>query len=303
MKAYTKVLALGHRFIQDILFGETICEEKVDGSQISFRMFGGALEIRSHSADVIQDYPGMFKDAVASIQSIAGNLMHGMIYRGEYLMKPKHNVLCYGRIPEKNVVIFDIEDDNGNPMSYETKKKEAERIGLECVPLLASNVTGKEQIISLLDTDSFLGNTKIEGVVIKNYGKLVEGSKYMVGKFVSEKFKENMGNKTKLDKQQDDIVSAIVKALKTEARYNKAIQHLREAGTLLDAPQDIGNLLKEIHKDIDAEETEYIKDVLCKHYIKRIKGMVCAGFPEWYKERLLNNLKEIKADVPIGDIT
>jgi len=34
--SYPKVLALGHRYIKDILDGEHIVEEKLDGSQISF---------------------------------------------------------------------------------------------------------------------------------------------------------------------------------------------------------------------------------------------------------------------------
>lgn len=292
MRSYTKVLALGHRFIQDILFGETIAEEKVDGSQISFGVLDGILCVRSRGQEVILDAPGMFDRAVEQIQEVQHLLRPGYIYRGEYLRKPKHNVLAYDRVPKNNIVIFDIEDEDFNPLSYNEKCFVADEIGFETVPLLAVNVKGKDEILSLLDIDSFLGGTKIEGVVIKNYGKLVEGSKYMVGKYVSEKFKEKMTGKVKMEKQNDDIVSLIVKSLKTDARYHKAVQHLRESGNLLGEPKDIGNLLKELHQDIDTEETEFIKDTLFKHYIKRIKGGVCAGFPEWYKEQLLNNLKE-----------
>lgn len=292
MRQYTKVLALGHRFIQDILFGETIAEEKVDGSQISFGILDGVLRIRSRGQELILDAPGMFDVAVEQIRSIEHLLIPNWIYRGEYLKKPKHNVLAYDRVPEKNIVIFDVEDEDFNPLPYDEKCAVADYIGLEVVPLLATNVKNKDEILALLDTDSFLGGTKIEGVVIKNYGKLVEGSKYMVGKYVSEKFKEKMTGKVRMDKQNDDIVFSIVKSLKTDARYHKAIQHLRESGNLLGEPKDIGSLLKEIHQDIDAEETEFIKDTLFKHYIKKIKGGVCAGFPEWYKEQLLNNVKE-----------
>jgi hypothetical protein len=294
MRSYPKVLALGHRFIQDILFGDTIAEEKVDGSQISFGVLDDILQVRSRTADIILDAAGMFDKAVEQIRNAQNRLTPDYIYRGEYLRKPKHNVLCYDRTPERNIVIFDIEDENGNPLSYSAKTLEAEAMGFEVVPLLATNITKKEAIIELLNTDSFLGGTKIEGVVIKNYGKLVEGSKYMVGKYVSEKFKEKMGDKVKAEKQTDDIVSSIVKSLKTEARFQKAVQHLREAGNLQEAPQDIGNLLRELHQDIDSEETEYIKDRLFNHYIKKIKGCVCAGFPEWYKEQLLNNVRDVE---------
>lgn len=44
--------------------------------------------------------------------------------------------------------------------------------------------------------------------------------------------------------------------------------------------------------DIDEEETENIKNFLYGRYIKTIKTYATRGFPEFYKELLLERLKE-----------
>lgn len=114
--------------------------------------------------------------------------------------------------------------------------------------------------------------------------------------YCSEKFKEKAGNKVKEDKRNADVITNLVSILKTEARWQKAVQHLREDGILQEAPQDIGNLIKEIIKDVIDEEEDYIKEFLYAHYIKQIKGRITTGFPEWYKHQLLNNLEFPKDD-------
>ena len=45
--------------------------------------------------------------------------------------------------------------------------------------------------------------------------------------------------------------------------------------------------MKEINIDIQAEETEEIKDFLFKHFIKQITRKAGAGFPEFYKDQLM----------------
>ena len=37
-----------------------------------------------------------------------GLLAPGVTYYGEYLQKPKHNTLCYDRVPKDNIIIFDV---------------------------------------------------------------------------------------------------------------------------------------------------------------------------------------------------
>lgn len=291
LPSYPKVLALGHRYISDIFSGSWLVEEKIDGSQLSFGMVNGELCMRSKGCELYRDNPNkMFAKAVQFIVSVENRLQPGFVYRGEYLCSPKHNTLCYERVPKNNIIIFDIEDVNGNPVADPVLKRYfADNIDLECVPAIALNMPTAENLKALLDIDSCLGGQKIEGVVVKNYGKisLLDG-KFLVGKFVSEAFKERHKREWKATNPgTGSIIQQIIDSLKTDARYRKAVQHLKENGTHTGTPADIGNLLKEIHTDIAEEEADFIKDKLYAHFINNIKRGVCGGFPEWYKELLM----------------
>ena len=294
--SYPKIYALGHKNIDELLFDEVLVEEKIDGSQISFGRFNGELKIRSKGADIIPDAPPkMFAKGVEIIKTL--DLHDGWTYRGEYLDKPKHNALAYDRIPNNHIIIFDINVGEEDYISYSTKVAEAHRLGFETVPRLFYGTIGSaNDVLSFLETPSILGGQKIEGVVIKNYKRFSLDKKVMIGKFVSESFKEvhraawKESNPTK-----KDVVDQLIEQLKTPARWNKAIQHLREAGTLTDSPKDIGNLIKEIQSDTIAECKDEIMEALYKHAIEHIKRGIIGGFPEWYKEQLMN--KQFDNDV------
>jgi hypothetical protein len=83
------------------------------------------------------------------------------------------------------------------------------------------------------------------------------------------------------------VVQNLIIQLRTEARWRKTIQHLRDDGKLLNAPQDISPLLCELKADLEREEGDFIKEQLYAHFIKQIKGGVTAGFPEFYKSLLV----------------
>ncbi len=100
--------------------------------------------------------------------------------------------MAYDRVPEKHIIIFDINKGEEHYVSYEKKKAEAERIGLETVPLLYEGMLHDSDMLhELLETISILGKQKIEGVVIKNYNRFSEyNGNILMGKYVSEKYKE-----------------------------------------------------------------------------------------------------------------
>lgn len=89
-----------------------------------------------------------------------------------------------------------------------------------------------------------------------------------------------------------DVAIQLVQELRTEARWLKAIQHLKEQGKVEDSPRDIGPLIFEVLADIQKEETEYIKDELFEFYWKLISRGVVSGFAEWYKKHLLEKVFE-----------
>jgi len=294
LSSYGSVYNIGHKAIDGIWDNEVVIEEKIDGSQFSFGVVGTDLFVRSKGSALYFDSDGkcnqaMFQKAVDTAFFLFhhGLINNGTTYYGEYLQKPKHNVLNYSRIPAGYIIIFDVMIGDQVFLSPEEKKIEAGRIGLECVPLLhIGRINDFEGMKLLLERESILGNTLIEGFVVKNYNKFTVDKKYMKGKFVSEAFKETHNKKWKTEGNKKEITQLIIETLRNPVRWEKAVIHLKERGELTNSPKDIGALIIEAQTDISKEETEWIKDQLYKHFRGTILRGSIAGLPEWYKERL-----------------
>lgn len=287
--SYPKIFAIGHRALRPLFEDPVLVEEKVDGSQFSFGVIDGELRARSKGKEIVLDAPEqMFGRAVETVRSLAPLLTPGWTYRGEYLQKPCHNALAYDRIPDKHIILFDINTGQEEYLSAEQKKAEAGRIGLEVVPTLHEGViSSADELLALLDRVSCLGGAKIEGVVVKNYSKFGEDKKALMGKFVSEAFKEVHQGKWKKDNPTSrDILDQIIADHRTPARWEKAIQHLKEAGQIEGTPKDIGALIKEAQRDMAEECLEEIRRQLMKWAMPHILRGTVHGLPEWYKRKL-----------------
>lgn len=297
--SYGKIWNLGHKAVENLLFHPHIVEEKIDGSQFSFGRFetedGIELRLRSKGAIMNIEAPEkMFSFAAQTVKELGNNLTLGYTYRGEYLRSASHNTLQYDRFPLKHIILFDISYADGSRMNRSDLELEAERLGLEVVPLLFdSNKQGQvsyEDIRKLLDnTVSCLGGQKIEGVVIKPTIDLfgVDG-KVLMGKFVSESFKESHSKVwAESNPQSGDILDQLIATYRTQPRWMKAIQHLRDDGKLLNAPQDIPKLMIELEKDLGQEEKDEIQKLLWKWAWPHISRGIKRGLPEFYKEQLL----------------
>ena len=286
--SYPSIYAIGHRAIDGLFDSDAlVVQEKVDGSQISFGIIDGELAIRSKGADIYPAAPeGMFANAVRTIIDL--DLTPGVVYRGEYLNKPKHNTLAYDRTPERHIVLFDIETAPSSFLTYAEMVAEAQRVGLEAVPLVhVGTVASADQLLGYLERDSFLGGQKVEGVVVKRYDLFTADKKVAMGKYVSEAFKERHGADWKArNPNRQDVVQGIIDSLRTEARWRKAVEHLRDRGELDGSPRDIGNLIKEVVADTEKEEADEIAALLFRHFWKQIGRAVTAGLPEWYKQQL-----------------
>lgn len=301
--SYPSLYALGHRYVSELLLDPVLVEEKVDGSQFSFGIFStldGALDVkvRSKGAQLNVYAPEkMFQKAVEQVMTRKDLLQPGWTYRAEYLAKPKHNALCYDRVPKDHLVIFDINRGHEDYLEPVEKLQEATRIGFECVPqMFCGTISHVDQLLGLLETTSFLGGQKVEGVVIKNYHRFGQDKKILIGKYVSEAFKETHAREWKADNpSKNDVVALLISTLKTDARWHKAVQHLREAGQLDDSPKDIGLLFKEVPNDIRKEEEAFIKEKLFDWAWPHIQRGVMAGLPEWYKEQLMKKQFEVSA--------
>ncbi len=288
ISSYPKVYNLGHRALRELANGPVVAQEKIDGSQFSFGRINGKLHARSKGKELIIDAPEkLFARGVEAISQLS--LHDGWTYRGELLDKPEHNALAYDRIPEKHVILFDIDTGEAEFLSPEQVAEEAERIGLEVVPTFFHGVlSSTAQLFGLLETTSILGGQKIEGVVIKNYAQWDPATgKTLMGKYVSEAFKE-VHKKTwgESNPAGKDIIVRLTEAYKTPARWAKAVQHLKERGELDESPKDIGPLIKEVQTDILAECEDEIKEALFKWAKPHIVRGSTGGLPEWYKEQL-----------------
>lgn len=299
--SYPKVYNLGHPKIEKLFHNPVVVQEKVDGSQISFGLLDNELVIRSKGAEIFPDNPEkMFGLAVEVIKTLTPH--PGWVYRAEYLQKPKHNVLAYARVPQNHLMLYDIEPNPNIFWDTPCVEAEANKMGLESVPTYAyplfedEPLLGLEDIKDFLQIDSCLGGQKVEGVVVKNYQQFGEDAKVLMGKYVSPEFKEIHGGEwRKANPTTKDIVQELINRYRTPARWGKAIQHLTERGILENSTKDIGLLMRELQQDSKEELSDEVKEILFEYYWPKIQRGLGGGFPEWYKERLLERQFEINA--------
>jgi hypothetical protein len=308
--SYPSSYNIGHRVLRDFFDHEIVVEEKVDGSQFSFGKFpiinpdtgddlGDEIRVRSKGAVFpIDAPPKMFKAATDTVLRLAPLLTLGYTYRGEFLSKPKHNSLAYNRTPLGHIILFDVCREEEDYLSYEEKAAEALRLGLECVPkLFEGKIESPVPLRDFFQLESVLGGQKIEGVVCKPKARNVFGTdkKLLLGKFVSEAFKE-VHSKTwgEANPTQQDFLLKLIDSYTTPARWNKAVFRLRDEGVLEDSPKDIGKLIASIPGDIKKECEEELKEKLFAHFWPQIRRGVVRGFPEFYKQTLLE--KQFETD-------
>jgi hypothetical protein len=315
--SYPSLFNLGHRAVKELTDHQVVVQEKVDGSQFSFGLFevvyGGAgepgppeweLKVRSRGAQMNPDAPEkMFTKAVEQVKLRQHLLNPGWTYRGEYLRTPKHNSLAYDRTPAGNVILFDINTGHETYLTPDEVRFEANRIGLECVAELARGTVPLAQLREILDnTVSVLGGQKVEGIVIKplDYHVFGQDKKVLMGKFVSEAFKEvHAGEWKKNNPSVKDIIERLGEDYRTPARWAKAVQHMKEEGVLDGSPKDIGNLIRAVQFDIKKEETDPIKEALFAHAWPHMARMVIRGLPEWYKTLLME--QQFSDDTAVDD--
>jgi hypothetical protein len=286
--SYPKVYNVGHPQVADVMDGDVIIQEKVDGSQFSFGLHDGEIKMRSRNREfAFGEQDNLFQLAAEQVYRVKDRLVPGYTYRCEYLAKKKHNTIAYDRVPLNNFAIFDIEKSE-SLFSFLAIYPD-----FDSVPELyrgpGSEVT-PEMIKEFMDRESFLGGSKIEGIVIKNYNRFTRDGKVMMAKHVSEQFKESHGaGWSKRHPSSADMTEILVNRYKTEARWAKSVQHMREGGLLESDPRDIGKLIKEVQADIKSECEDEIKQILFDEAWKKISRGVIRGLPEWYKQQLLES--------------
>lgn len=295
LKSYPKILALVGKYF-DFVKGQRVeVTEKIDGSQFAFgKDLDGNLYMRSKGASLYPDgqVQDLFRPAVNHVLSVQHKIPDGMAFYGETLKTPRHNTLAYNRVPTNHIMLFGVTDfDRTEGDDHEEISYWAEQFEIEPIPLIGHfTLTEANEALRFLDKGSALGGCNAEGVVIKDYTRPLEFSgmvyPFTALKLVTEAFKEKHKSNPDWTPSKSKL-ETLLESYRTEARWMKAVQHLRDAGELLGEPKDIGALLKEVNVDLIAEEKENFKEELYQIYQKEWKSSATRGFPEWYKNDYL----------------
>lgn len=295
LKSYPKILPLVGKY-SDLVVGQW-CEgtEKIDGSQFAFgKDKEGNLRFRSKGQPIVPEekLDKLFRPAVEYVQSIVHLIPADHAFYGETLCKPRHNTLEYSRVPKNHIALYGVTDyERTTSYPYEVTEQYAEHFGMDKVPLIfRGKLNELKEVTSLIDKESVLGGCKMEGMVLKT-NKPMEFSGMIFPftslKYVSEEFKEKHSSNPDWIPNKDKL-EVLLGTYRTEARWHKAIQHLRDEGKLVGEPKDIGLLIPELMRDLVEEEKENFKDELFKLYNKQWTARATHGFPEFYKKHLLS---------------
>lgn len=306
---FPKMFALGKSYVRDIFDGPVEITEKVDGSQFVFGWdHDGTLQVRSKGKEMAVDAPEkMFSLAVDYVANLPLSYT-GVTCYCEYLRKPKHNTLEYDRVPKNNLALFGVSihnsvcDETIFVSDHEGLSGWADDLGIDVVPLLGIGEFTPETAIALLDNEkSGFGDMPPEGIVVKNYRKhLIIGEAdrvypIMAAKYVTEKFKEQHTKGWGENGTPRNRYDMYVESFRTEARWQKAVQHLQETGEFEADPKVIGRLVKRVQEDIREEEQEAIRAFLYQEFSPAIYRKSTAGLPEWFKKNLALGAYESEA--------
>ena len=297
IKAFPKIFAIGTDYIRDLFNHPVEITEKVDGSQYCFgKDPDGNLYMRSKGKQLFPEFADKnFVPAVNHTLAVQDIMPKDMVFYCETLARPHHNSLTYNRIPRNNLYLFGVSDYTGTKFDSNLNYY-ADLLCIDRAVVLnnyfESKIDSFESIKEILNMESYLGGPKIEGFVVKNYYNpfLLGGQPIpvMAGKFISEQYKEISRQSWGKENTSKGKWEVFKDSYLNQNRWEKAIQHLRDDGILINDPKDIGILLKEIQRDIIEEEKETIKNFLWSEFGKELLRHSVRGFAEYYKEKLLS---------------
>lgn len=268
-------------------------EEKIDGSQLSILVNNDKLEFYNKHKP-INDTNSVFQKAIIMLKCKYQdkNILNGnYIYHGEAVCNLRHNVNVYERTPKYYFIVYDIYDCvDKKYLSLELKHAECDRIGIGYVPVLYHNddpdcnpYKKAEELIQNIENGSILSclGGVPEGIVLKHHAFVFKGKTTATKlKYVTNAFKErHKGKQSKVNLSADEFIERLGKEFNTEARFQKAYQHLKENGKEVDIHKIIG----ELDTDFDKEYMEEIMMLLWSEFSPIIKKHARKDVGEWYK--------------------
>lgn len=273
-------------------------EEKIDGSQISIHV---EYQLLFYNKNKLIHNNSAFEKTINMLRFQQNILNPNYIYHGEAVSKIKHNVCVYERTPKNYFILYDIFDKTTNSyLSPELKKLEADRVNMEIVPILYYNndinqnpyeiCTNLIEQIESHTLKSCLGG-QIEGIVLKHHAFIHKGIKVATKlKLVTSIFKErHLTKQPKAELSADEFLLQLGNSFCTEARFNKAFQHLVE-NNAIDPDHikvsDQNKIIMELNQDFDKEYKEELKELLYTEFSPLLKKLGREGINHWFNKMI-----------------
>lgn len=278
-------------------------EEKIDGSQLSVFLDENEHKLKFYNKNTeVCPTNYAFSKAISMLSQnkIINSLNPDYIYHGESVRQNRHNVIRYETTPKYYFIVYDIfKISDKSYLSREDKEEECKRLSFACVPVLYFNDIAEinpydkcHELIQMIEKEelhSCLGGP-IEGVVLKHHAYVSKGKKIATKlKCVTDTFKER--HKTKQcsnDYSADEYLEKLGKSFNTEARFQKAYQHLREKNKLTDElkQSDTDKIIEELNDDFDKEYKDELTLLLWTEFSPIIKKYSCQGIGNWIKKKI-----------------
>lgn len=276
---------------------------KYDGSQITFIRQPDDSILAYNKNKKISKSNKIFGKTITMFSSLVGpNLNSDYEYHGESITSIKHNLIEYERTPKYYFILFDIYDMvKRQYLTREEMEAEAKRLNIDFAETVYKNtdpkVLPKEKIKELMlgieegSLKSYLGG-QIEGLVLKcdsfayKFRKNETINRRLALKSVRDSFKEKIT--MKLEKSEmgtiQEKLEQIGQNYNTEARFHKAIQHLKERGEYKNNVKDMLNIVYELDNDFEKEYKEEVCEYLWAEFSDTIKANARKGFVDYYKQ-------------------
>ena len=264
MKKYMDVVRLGHKTTVGVLNegDHIVIQEKLDGANASFKREGNDIIAFSRNTQLSPE--NNLRGFYEWTQTLdATNLLEGVIYFGEWLVKHK---LDYGNNMNQ-FYLFDIYNEYSQDYEkFSIVKFESVRLNLNLIPVFYEG-----EYKSFEHLESFIGKTELgvnagEGIVVKNVHYQDRYGKQLFVKLVSDSFREVQKQKAPKDPNFTSEEQVAVRSVLTKARVEKMIYKLVDENVLDEkfGIEDMGTILKQLgnrlYDDIVKEEYEIIKN-------------------------------------------
>jgi hypothetical protein len=238
---------------------------------------------------LVKPYSWVFDRAIAALSTLKCD--YDLIYHGECIAKPKHNVNHYDRVPKFFFVLFDVQRaDTGAYLTRRMVEEIANVLEIECVRLFWQNEDENVQPSAIIETllerieqgleHSMLGGDKPEGFVLKHPHFTKENGKEVATKIkiVRNAFKEKHREPSKLANKQEltaeESIERIMSWYSKPVRWQKAIQRLRDQGKITGNPENATKersaIIDEARRDFHKEEEENLKQLLWAEFGQRL---------------------------------